>query len=170
VTSASRRFFRRLPRPVKRLWYAILVVTAVELALLLGALFLAPSWAWLPLEIFSVSAWPIGIGLLLVLAVGSFTSRRPEAAAGSETPAEAGPARSGKPDQPAERTRPAPQQEGGYEVVAARQAARLLAGAARRPEGQAALRRTGRLVRAMRAAARPPEETEGERRPPRSST
>jgi hypothetical protein len=165
MTSASRRFFRRLPRPVKRLWYAILVVTGVELALLVGTLFLAPGSSWLPLEIFSVSAWPIGIGLLLVLAVGSFTSRRPEAAAG---PA---PAQPREPDQPAERARPAQRQEGGYEVVAARQAARLLAGAARRPEGQAALRRTGRLVRAMRAAARPPDgEAEGERRPPRSST
>ncbi|HEY4867011.1 MAG TPA: hypothetical protein VIK45_16010 [Candidatus Dormibacteraeota bacterium] len=164
MTSASRRFFRRLPRPVKRLWYAILVVTGVELALLAGTLFLAPGWSWLPLEIFSVSAWPIGIGLLLVLAVGSFTSRRPEAAAG---PA---PAQPREPDQPAERARPAQREEGGYEVMAARQAARLLAGAVRRPQGQAALRRTGRLVRAMRAAARPPDgEAEGERRPPRSS-
>ena len=165
MTSASRRFFRRLPRPVKRLCYAILVVTGVELALLVGTLFLAPGSSWLPLEIFSVSAWPIGIGLLLVLAVGSFTSRRPEAAAG---PA---PAHPREPDQPAERARPVQREEGGYEVVAARQAARLVAGAARRPEGQAALRRTGRLVRAMRAAARPPDgEAEGERRPPRSST
>ena len=127
---------------VRRLWWSIVVVTALELALLVGTVLLAPAWLWLPLEIFSVSAWPLGIGLLVVLAVGMFKSRRSEPA---------GPQKG----------------EEGVEIVAARQAARLLAEAARRPQGQAALRRTGRLVRAVRAAARPPE---GEGEPPRSSS
>jgi hypothetical protein len=159
LTSASRQFFKRLPRVVRRLWWAIVIVTAVELAFLVGTLVLAPSWTWLPLEIFSVSAWPLGIGLLLVLGVGSFTARRPEAT----RPHSAAPAES-RPE-----TARSPGQEDGVEVVAARHAARLLAEAARRPQGQAALRRTGRLVRAMRAAARPPE-SEGGGEPPRRSS
>jgi hypothetical protein len=140
---------------VRRLWWAIVIVTAVELAFLVGTLVLAPSWTWLPLEIFSVSAWPLGIGLLGVLAVGSFTGRRPE---------------SGRPkaDEPVRDQPQSPGQADGVEIVAARQAARLLAEAARRPQGQAAMRRTGRLVRAVRAAARPPE-AEGGGEPPRSS-
>jgi hypothetical protein len=143
------------------------IVTAVELAFLVGTLVLAPSWTWLPLEIFSVSAWPLGIGLLLVLAVGSFTSRRPEATRRqSAAPAESPPGAAPETMQGGARS---PGKEDGVEVVAARHAARLLAEAARRPQGQAALRRTGRLVRAMRAAARPPE-GEGGGDPPRRSS
>jgi len=140
---------------VRRLWWAIVIVTAVELAFLVGTLVLAPGWTWLPLEIFSVSAWPLGIGLLLVLAVGSFTGRRPES-----NPRKA--------DEPVRDQPESPRQADGVEIVAARQAARLLGEAARRPQGQAALRRTGRLVRAVRAATRPTE-AEGGGEPPRSS-
>ena len=141
---------------VRRLWWAIVIVTAVELAFLVGTLVLAPGWTWLPLEIFSVSALPLGIGLLLVLAVGSFTGRRPES-----NPRKADESVRDQPE--------SPRQADGVEIVAARQAARLLGEAARRPQGQAALRRTGRLVRAMRAAARPPE-SEGGAEPPRRSS
>jgi hypothetical protein len=141
---------------VRRLWWAIVIVTALELAFLVGTLVLAPSWIWLSLEIFSVSAWPLGIGLLVVLAVGSFSARR-----GQSPP---GPSR-----EPSQGSAEPPRQEDGVEVVAARHAARLLAEAARRPQGQAALRRTSRLVRAVRAAARPPE-AEGGGEPPRRSS
>jgi hypothetical protein len=146
-------FFRRLPRWARRLWYAILLVTAVELALLIAALVWAPGWIWLASEVFSFSAWPLGAALAVVVVVGSYMSRRRRPAAAPEAPA--------SPQDPRQREpspRPGAKPAEGIEVSAARSAARLWAQASRRPEGQAALRRTGRLARAMRAAARPPEE------------
>ena len=151
-------FFRRLPRWARRLWYAILLVTAVELALLVAALVWAPGWIWLASEVFSFSAWPLGAGLAVVVVVGSYMSRRRAPASAPEPP--------GSPPEPREPApRPASKPTEGIEVTAARGAARLLAQAAQRPQGQAAIRRTGRLARAVRAAARPPEEEAGGDRP-----
>jgi uncharacterized SAM-binding protein YcdF (DUF218 family) len=144
-------FFRSLPRWARRLWYLILLIIAVELAVTIASLIWAPSWLWLTTEVFSLSAWPLGAGVALVVLVGGFTSRRRRPAASRS-----------------ERATPASQppptvrgQEGGgaegIEISAARSAARLWAQAARRPEGRAAIRRTGRFARAVRAAARPPQ-------------
>jgi hypothetical protein len=152
-------FFRRLPRWARRLWYAVLLVTAVELALFIAALIWAPGWIWLTSEIFSLSAWPLVGGLAVVVVVGSYTSRRRRPAAAPETPAPPGEAREPEPV-----PRPASQPAEGIEISAARSAARLWAQAARRPESQGAIRRTGRLARAVRAAALPPEsESRGEK-------
>jgi hypothetical protein len=149
-------FFRRLPRWARRLWYAVLLITAVELALFIAALVWAPGWIWLTSEIFSLSAWPLVGGLAVVVVVGSYTSRRRRPAAPPETPASASAREQGARERgPA--SRPASSPGEGIEIAAARGAARLLAQATRRPEGQAAIRRTGRLARAVRAAARPPE-------------
>ncbi len=179
-------FFRRLPRWARRLWYAVLLVTAVELALLIAALIWAPGWIWLASEVFSFSAWPLGAGLAVVelalehqgtgrelatavqedlavvVLVGSYTSRRRRPAAAAVT---AAPPSSREPSAGEPAARPASQPAEGIEIAAARSAARLLAQAARRPEGQAAMRRTGRLARAVRAAARPPEGEGGGERP-----
>jgi uncharacterized SAM-binding protein YcdF (DUF218 family) len=155
-------FFRRLPRWARRLWYLILLVTAVELALFIAALVWAPGWIWLTSEVFSLSAWPLGAGLAVVVVVGSYASRLRRPAAAPETPA---PPRKAREPEPA--PRPASQAE-GVEISAARSAARLWAQAARRPESQAAMRRTGRLARAVRAAARPPEEAPPSSLPPRA--
>jgi hypothetical protein len=152
-------FFRQLPGWAKRLWYAILLITAVELTLLIVTLVWAPGWIWLTSEIFSLSAWPLGIGVLVVVAVGTFSRRW--SAAPNPKPA-AAPEQAPASEAPAAR----PGREGGYEIAAARGAARLLAEAARRPEGKAAVRRTARIVRAVRAAATPPE-GEGETDRPR---
>ena len=56
-------FFRRLPRWARRLWYAILLVTAVELALLVAALVWAPGWIWLGIKTWRQAGIvnPIGI-------------------------------------------------------------------------------------------------------------
>jgi hypothetical protein len=155
-------FFRQLPRWARRLWYAILLVTAVELALFIVALVWAPGWIWLASEMFSLSAWPLGVGVVVVVVVGTFSKRRAAAAAvAASSPPSA-------PQQPApgpERPSAKPAGDGGYEIAAARGAARLLAQAARRPEGKAAVRRTARLVRAVRAAATPPEPESGGDRP-----
>jgi hypothetical protein len=153
-------FFRRLPRWARRLWYAILLVTAIELGLFIGALVWAPGWVWLASEVFSFSAWPLGAGLAVVVVVGSYMSRlrRPSAA----------PAAPASPPEPSQRepaARPASKPAEGIEIAAARSAARLWAQASQRPEGQSAIRRTGRLARAMRAAARPPEGESGGDRP-----
>ena len=153
-------FFRRLPRWARRLWYAILLVTAVELALLVAALVWAPGWIWLASEVFSFSAWPLVAGLAVVVVVGSYMSRRRGPAAAPERPA------SGRePSEPEPAPRPASKPADGIEIAAARSAARLLAQAAQRPQGQAAIRRTGRLARAVRAATRPPEGEGGGDRP-----
>ena len=127
-------FFRGLPRWARRLWYAILAVLALEIAFFVFTLVWAPGWVWLSSEVFSLSAWPLGLGVLLVVVVGSVSAR----------------------------WRPRRPPEGGYEVAAARGAARLLTDAARHPQGQAAIRRTARLARAVRAASRPAQE-EGDR-------
>ena len=131
-------FFRGLPRWARRLWYAILAVTALEVAFFVLTLFWAPGWIWLSSEIFSLSAWPLGLGVVVVVVVGSVSSRWRGAL---PRPAREEPSR--------------PRGEAGYEIDAARGAARLLAEAARRPQGQAAIRRTARLARAVRAASRP---------------
>ncbi|MDQ6744124.1 MAG: hypothetical protein M3Z97_14630 [Candidatus Dormibacteraeota bacterium] len=151
-------FFRRLPRWARRLWYAILLVTAIELGLFIGTLVWAPGWVWLASEVFSFSAWPLGAGLAVVVVVGSYMSRR-------RRPSAAAPEAPASPREPSQRepaARPASKPAEGIEIAAARSAARLWAQASQRPEGQSAIRRTGRLARAMRAAARPPE---GEDRP-----
>ncbi|MBJ7611667.1 MAG: hypothetical protein JF924_05020, partial [Candidatus Dormibacteraeota bacterium] len=127
-------FFRRLPRWARRLWYAVLLVTAVELALLIAALIWAPGWIWLASEVFSFSAWPLGAGLAVVVLVGSYTSRRRRPAAAAVT---AAPPSSREPSAGEPAARPASQPAEGIEIAAARSAARLLAQAARRPEGQA---------------------------------
>jgi hypothetical protein len=152
-------FFRQLPRWARRLWYAILLVTAIELTLFIVALVWAPGWIWLASEVFSLSAWPLGIGVVVVVVVGTFSRRRSAAAPAPppSAPAERAPG--------PERSSAKPAREGGYEIAAARGAARLLAEAARRPEGKAAVRRTARLVRAVRAAATPPEPDGGGDRP-----
>jgi uncharacterized SAM-binding protein YcdF (DUF218 family) len=156
-------FFRRLPRWARRLWYAILLVTAIELALLIAALIWAPGWIWLASEVFSLSAWPLGAGVAVVVLVGTYTSRRRRRpAVASESPA---PPREPGTGGLEPASQPASKSADGIEIAAARGAARLWAQASRRPEGQAAIRRTGRLARAMRAAARPPEGEGGGGRP-----
>jgi hypothetical protein len=152
-------FFRQLPRWARRLWYAILLVTAVELALFIVALVWAPGWIWLASEVFSLSAWPLGIGVVVVIVVGTFSKRRTAAA---PVPSPSAPQERAPGPDPSSA---APAKEGGYEIAAARGAARLLAEAARRPEGKAVVRRTARLVRAVRAAATPPEPESGGDRP-----
>ncbi|MBJ7599558.1 MAG: hypothetical protein JF922_15955, partial [Candidatus Dormibacteraeota bacterium] len=117
-------FFRRLPRWARRLWYAVLLVTAVELALLIAALIWAPGWIWLASEVFSFSAWPLGAGLAVVVLVGSYTSRRRRPAAAAVT---AAPPSSREPSAGEPAARPASQPAEGIEIAAARSAARLLA-------------------------------------------
>jgi hypothetical protein len=148
--SLGRGFFRRLPRKVRLLWYAIVAVTALELALVIGTLIFWPGWGWLALQLFSLSLWPVGVGVGIVLVVGSITNRGSHPAAVPAAPSQpaAGSAATAQPRR---------QPEEGYEVAAARGAAQLLAGAARTPQGKAALRRTARLARAVRAAATPSE-------------
>lgn len=155
-------FFRRLPRWARRLWYAILLITAVELAFVVATVVWAPAWIWLSSEIFSFSAWPLVAGLAVVVLVGRFAGRRrPQTAA--PQPAATPPREPAARENARPASEPASKPAEGIEISTARSAARLWAQASRRPEGQAAIRRTSRLARAVRAAARPPEE------PPRKS-
>jgi hypothetical protein len=127
------RNFRQLPRPVKRLAYAIGFVTLVELGLLALGLWAGGEWAWLTLQLWSLSVGPLTVGVLVVLVVGIVGSRRRQA--------------------PTDKREAATEPEVPYEIAAARSAAQLLGTVARHPQGKQAVRRAARLLAAARAAA-----------------
>src|SRR3989442_9793780 len=107
-------FFPRLPRWARRLWDAILLVTAIELALLIAALIWAPGWIWLASEVFSLSAWPLGAGVAVVVFAGAYTRRRrrrPVVASESPAPPPEPGAGGGEPA-----SQPAPKSAGGIEI------------------------------------------------------
>jgi hypothetical protein len=138
-----RRFLRRLPRPVRWLWFAILAVLAAELAALGLGLALGDAWLGPALQLSSLLVGPLAVGLLIVLVAARWTARD------SRPPAEAGPPRSEQPPAP----RPGPGVP--VEVQVGRRAGEAVSALARSREGKAAIRQAARLARAVRAAAQP---------------
>ena len=136
-----RHFFRSLPRPIRRLAYAMGFVTVGELVLLVLGLRAGGDWSWLAFQLWSLSIGPLIVGILVVVAVGIVASRR------SQT----------RQDKHEVQTR----SEVPYEIAAARTAAQLLGSAARHPQGRQAVRRASRLAAALRAAAQADDEPKG---------
>lgn len=141
-----RGFLRRLPRPVRWLWFTILAVVAAECAgIALGLVFGGDVFST-ALQMSSILAGPLALGLLVVVVAGLRSSREPRAA------------NYGQPDaEPQGRQSPNPQEP--LEVAVGRAAGRAVTALARSREGKAAIRQTARLVRAFRAAAQPPPES-----------
>ena len=145
MRKAKRGFVRRLPRPVRWLWFAILAVLALEAALVVLGVVLGQEGLWTAaLQLASLTAAPVAIGLLVVGVCVSWARRGP-------SPSEAGdlqPARPASPEVP-------------IEVVAGRRAGEAVASLARTEQGKVAIQRGARLFRAVRAAARPAPEAPG---------
>lgn len=129
----SRRFLRRLPRAIRWLWFAIVAVVAAELALLGLGLWLGGDWLWAGMQLASILAGPLAVGLVVVLGVAYLRPPRQRA----------------KPSEPSE---PPAQPDG----EAGRRAGQAVLALARSREGRVAIRRAARLVRAVQAATRPP--------------
>lgn len=136
-----RLLLRRLPPPVRWLWYAILAVVVLECVIAALGLVYGEAWWWAAGQLASLLAAPVTLGLLVVAAASAWVGRRaarpadgrsdgephPQAAAGTEVP---------------------------IEVVVGRRAGQAVAALARSREGKEAIRRTARLVSAVRAATR----------------
>lgn len=141
---------RRLPRPVRWLWYGILALIGLELVLLALGLVYGDNLLWSALQLMSITAAPLAVGLLIVVVAG--------ARWGGPAPAPRGQDRDEERKAPAPAAPPAPESETGAEVVAIQRASQAVIAAARTPEGRAAIRQGARLLRAGRAAMRPPPE------------
>jgi hypothetical protein len=148
--------FRRLPRPLRWLWLAVLAAIALECAALALGVVLGGDW-WLPAQMLSSAlGGPLLLALLIAAAATAWVGRRAQA-----PPPSAG-GRSPDPERP----RPEPSSPAvPVEVAVGRRAGEAVAAMARSREGKAAIRQTARLARAIRAAAQPPPESdEPERR------
>jgi type VI protein secretion system component VasK len=140
-----RGFFGRLPRPIRWLWLAILAAVALQSAALALGLVLGGDWWWAALQLSSVLAGPLVLGLLVAAAAGAWVGRR------AQPPSEGG----RSPDREAPRTEPSSSAVPLEEAVG-RRAGEAVAALTRSRQGKAAIRQTARLVRAVRAAAQPP--------------
>jgi hypothetical protein len=138
----KRGFLRRLPRPVRWLWFAILVVLGLECVGVALGFVLGDAWLWAALQLSSILAGPLALGLLVVAGVSAWAGHRPS------------PPDGGRPDdrqpQPAPPSSPEP-----VEVAAGRRAGEAVTSLARSRGGKVAIAQTARLVRAVRAAAQP---------------
>jgi hypothetical protein len=120
---------------VRRLSFIIMAVACTDVALLFAALMVRGDWTWMALQLVGLTAVPLALGALIVLATGSVTTHL---------------------RQQRQEGRRSETLETPYEIVVARGAARLLNRAARTREGKAALRAAGRLVDVLQSAAREP--------------
>jgi hypothetical protein len=130
-----RSFLRRLPRPVRWLWYAILGLLAAELVLLALGVAVGRPWLQIALQLSSILVGPAALGILIVVAVGVWANRAP-------APSDQEPRALPGPDVPPE-------------VAAVRATSQAVIALARTPEGKRAIRQGARLLRAVRAATRP---------------
>ena len=136
---------RRLPGPVRWLAFAMLALIGVELVLLALGVMLGGDWLWTALQLTSITAAPLAVGVLILVVAGARWGRA--------TP----PAKQER-DAPADAAGPAPAPEPQPEVVAIQRASQAVIAVARTPEGRAAIRQGARLLRAGRAAMRPPSD------------
>jgi len=139
---------RRLPKPVRWLWYAILALIGLELVLLALGVELGGDWLSTAFQLTSLTAAPLVIGVLIVV-VAARSGRAAPPARQEREPERAA---------PVDATGPAPAPETPPDVVAIQRASQAVIAAARTPEGRAAIRQGARLLRAGRAAMRPPPE------------
>lgn len=140
---------RRLPGPVRWLWLAMLALVGLELVLLVLGLVVGDTWLWAALQLMSITAAPLALGVLIVVVAAARSGR---AAPLSRRE------RLEEPDAPMGAARPAPGSESPPEVAAIQRASQAVIALARTPEGKAAIRNGARLLRAGRAAMRPPPE------------
>jgi hypothetical protein len=156
-----RALLKRLPRPVRWLCYLILLVLAAELAALAVGVVLGDVWLRSALEVASILAAPLALGLVVVVGCATFVSREPSTPGQAPEPAE----RAGEPGPAAIRAVPP-------EIAAGRAAGRAVAALKRSREGKVAVQRTTALMRAVRAAAQAPREPadagDGDRDRPRT--
>jgi len=137
-----RHLVRRLPRPIRWLWYATLAVLAVELAGLALGLVRGDAWLGAAMQMSSILVGPLALALGIVCAAGMWVNRKPARPGGEALTAPPSP-----PVAP--------------EVAAARRASEAVIALARSREGKVAIRQTARLLRAVRAAAQPPPGSTG---------
>jgi len=140
----TRGFLRRLPRPVRWLWFAILAVIGLECVGVALGFVLGPDWWYAASQVGSLLAAPLAVGLLVVFGTNAWVGRKASSPAGGGSDEEHPPAP------------PVP-----LEVAAGRRAGEAVSAFARTREGQATIRQTARLVRAFRAATRPEPESTG---------
>jgi len=142
---------------VRWLWFGILAVVGLDCAAVALAFVFGGDWYSTAVQLSSILAGPLAVGLLVVFVTASVRSKRePPAPAATPPDAERPPARSADSQVP-------------LEVAAGRAAGQAVAALARRPEGQAAIRQTARFVRAIRAAAQAPPASAGADQPERRS-
>lgn len=166
-----RAFVRRLPKPVRWLWYSILAVIVAELVALAVGIVVGDAWLFGALEMASLLAAPLGVGLLIVMVCAAFVKREPDKAEPASARAEPARAPAERPAAPAPSSpEPAGRRGVAPEVAAGRAAGQAVAALRRSREGQAAIKTTSSLLRAVRAAAQaPPQSAEEGRDKPRSS-
>lgn len=140
---------RRLPGPIRWLWFAILALIGLELVLVALGVELGGDWLSTAFQLTSITAAPLVIGVLIVVVVARSGRAAPPARQEPEAERAA----------PMDAARPAPGPETPPDVVAIQRASQAVIAVARTPEGRAAIRQGARLLRAGRAAMRPPPES-----------
>lgn len=150
---------RRLPRPVRWMWFGILALIGLEVVLVALGLAFGDLWLAAALQLMSITAAPLALAVLIVVVAGarsSPTAPPPSRPAQVQEP-EQERAREPEPrrDAPAQ---PAPDAGPTPEVAAIQRASQAVIAAARTSEGRAAIRQGARLLRAGRAAMRSPSE------------
>lgn len=153
---------RRLPRPVRWMWFGILALIGLEVVLVALGLAFGDVWLAAALQLMSITAAPLALAVLIVVVAGARSSRTappPSRPAQVQEP-EQERAREPEPrrDAPARPAQPAPDAGPTPEVAAIQRASQVVIAAARTSEGRAAIRQGARLLRAGRAAMRPPSE------------
>lgn len=143
----KRGFLRRLPRPVRWLWFAILAAVGLLCVGVALGFVLGGAWLWASLQLSSILAAPLALGLLVVAAASAWAGSRPS------------PPDGGRPDD--RQPNPAPPSSAEpVEVAAGRLAGEAVTALGRSRGGKVAIAQTARLVRAVRAAAQPPPGSE----------
>lgn len=128
-----RGFFRRLPQPIRRLWYLIVVIAFAEVLLLAAAIRAGGEWPGIAWQFCSLSIGPLSVGALVVLVVGIVANRQGRS--------------------PGRRSH-SERSEVPYEIAFARGTTKLVRSAIRSSEGKAVIRLAARLTVATQAAMR----------------
>ncbi len=125
----------------------MLVLIGVEVVLLALGLVLGDAWLWAGLQLMSITAAPLALGVLIVVVAGARSGRAAPPSRQEQQEER---------DAPMDDPRPAPGPEAPPEVAAIQRASQAVIAVVRTPEGGAAIRYGAGRPGAGRAAMRPP--------------
>src|SRR5215472_10702333 len=98
VGTVRRGILRRLPRPVRWLWFAILGVVAAECVGIALGVVLGGAWFWTAIQLSSILVGPVALGLLVVVGVAAYQNRGPDTTGGGQAATARGPTQSPSPE------------------------------------------------------------------------